>query len=212
MRKKLIAILAVVVMLASLFLFVGCDEPNVSDSGNNENDGMQNGEIIAGKEDGEIVDGEEEKEIFDFALGTLSEEDFRLTVTLDKESYQVGDQITATVKLTNLSGKDIFVEIPDWIAMAMVGGKTMEDTIEFRCVAKSNSAIWLVPSIAVISRPRTVFRKDETIEKMFTYNVSEKEDLISQVHVAFYFGGEEESRFSKQIVLNNEFEVVIAEE
>jgi hypothetical protein len=102
----------------------------------------------------------------------VAEDDFSLTVTLDKTVASIGDTVTATVVFKNLSGRDIKAELPDWIAS--YGGKSKEDILEAEFIPEGSE--WGFIDIK-FPRPKILIGRGDVIERQFERAVTELGNL-----------------------------------
>lgn len=110
--------------------------------------------------------------------------DFSVILTVDKTEVKVGEDISATMSLKNISGHDITLEIPDWIAY--LGKKNKEDILQIIFLPENLESIWMFEAVAVLERPRITIEPDEVIERTVKYEVTEKENLKVSAG-AFYY-------------------------
>lgn len=110
--------------------------------------------------------------------------DFSVILTVDKTEVNVGEDISATFRIKNISGNDITLEIPDWIAY--LGKKNKEDILQIHFLPENLESIWMFEAVAVLERPRVTIETDEVIERTVKYEVTEKENLKVSAG-AFYY-------------------------
>ena len=96
--------------------------------------------------------------------------DIGIKVVADKTTASISDTITVTVKLRNLTGNDISLQVPDY---RTVFGEDLEYILDARIYPVGDD--WIFHSLKADPRPQHIFERDTTIEKSFEF---EAEQLV----------------------------------
>ena len=115
------------------------------------------------------------------------EEDFRLTVTVDKTEARVGDTVTVTATFENLSGRNI------WVRAGSPSVKRLEDVLQLGAWQEyRNVAFGVYDDGGLLLRWR--FKKDAVIEKQMEIVIQELSDYVASAAVIFRVGREHERK------------------
>jgi len=114
----------------------------------------------------------------------FNEEDFRLTLSVDKTEARVGDTVTAHATFENLSGRDINVR---------ARFSTVDDPdnlLQFLWMLESDEISQVDLLGFVPSPPRRIIEKDAVFEKQRQFTIQRQENRIVKALVFFRLGRE----------------------
>ena len=127
----------------------------------------------------------------------IKPEDFQLTISVDKDYYMVGDEITIKVELKNVSGKTMKMEV------GHVDYKTIEDCIMIKYSINDENPSFFMNDLGG-TRKKITFLKDEIITKERKITVKHNKYTI-QACIYFYVGedfDEKIFKLSNQIIID----------
>lgn len=130
-------------------------------------------------------------------LKNIKVEDFELIISVDKDCYMLGEEMTIKVELKNVSGKTMKMEV------GHVDYKTIEDCIMIKYSINDENPSFFMNDLGG-TRKKITFLKDETITKERKITVKHNKYTI-QACIYFYVGedfDEKIFKLSNQIIID----------
>ena len=109
------------------------------------------------------------------------ESDFKLTIQVDKTEAIVGDTVKVTVRLENLSGRDIPIQ------MSHPKSKVLEDMISIRLFQENEEHLFVETSVGGPLRKLTI-KKDAVITRTAEFQIDDSVNYEAASLVVFYTG------------------------
>jgi len=122
-----------------------------------------------------------------FSLGACGrnyeykEEDFSLTITVDKTEAKVGDTITVTATLENLSGRNIHIR------KKPSDRRKLKDMIAIGFFPESEEYYWSTNPVSGLSN-RITIKKDTVIILTKEFIIEESENYVTDAVIIFFVG------------------------
>lgn len=131
----------------------------------------------------------------------LTDEDFEVSISVDKTAVTTGESVNVRVTIENKSGKDIRIKL------GHTDFSTKEDIIQIKMFKVGDSKDFIFNSKGGLLKKFT-FKKNQVITKEIKFEINEINDLEVQGILFFYTG----INYEKEIILYSDSIKILVKE